>query len=76
MFVGRFFVIVPMLALAGELAAKTTLHASQGTFPTDGPLFVGLLTGVVLIIGGLTFFPALAIGPVVEHLSMQAGLAF
>jgi potassium-transporting ATPase potassium-binding subunit len=76
MFVGRFFVIVPMLAIAGSLAAKTTLHASQGTFPTDGPLFVGLLTGVVLIVGGLTFFPALALGPVVEHLSMQAGLTF
>ena len=76
MFVGRFFVIVPMLAIAGALAAKTTLHASQGTFPTDGPLFVGLLTGVVLIVGGLTFFPALALGPLVEHLSMQAGLVF
>jgi K+-transporting ATPase ATPase A chain len=76
MFVGRFFVIVPMLAIAGALAAKTTLHASQGTFPTDGPLFVGLLTGVVLIVGGLTFFPALALGPIVEHLSMHAGLAF
>lgn len=76
MFVGRFFVIIPMLAIAGSVAAKTTLHASQGTFPTDGPLFVGLLTGVVLIVGGLTFFPALALGPVVEHLSMLAGLAF
>jgi K+-transporting ATPase ATPase A chain len=76
MFVGRFFVIVPMLAIAGSLAAKSTLHASQGTFPTDGLLFVGLLTGVVLIVGGLTFFPALALGPVVEHLSIQAGLAF
>jgi K+-transporting ATPase ATPase A chain len=76
MFVGRFLVIIPMLAIAGALAAKATLHASQGTFPTDGPLFVGLLTGVVLIVGGLTFFPALALGPIVEHLSMQAGLAF
>ncbi|MFO1153596.1 MAG: potassium-transporting ATPase subunit KdpA [Rhodospirillales bacterium] len=76
MFVGRFFVIVPMLAIAGALAAKPTLHASQGTFPTDGALFVGLLTGVVVIVGGLTFFPALALGPVVEHVSMQAGLAF
>jgi K+-transporting ATPase ATPase A chain len=76
MFVGRFFVIIPALAIAGSLAAKTTLHASQGTFPTDGALFVGLLTGVVLIVGGLTFFPALALGPVVEHLSMQAGLTF
>jgi K+-transporting ATPase ATPase A chain len=76
MFVGRFFIIIPMLAIAGALAAKTTLHASQGTFPTDGPLFVGLLTGLVLIVGGLTFFPALALGPIVEHLSMQAGLSF
>lgn len=76
MFVGRFFLIVPMLAIAGSLAAKTTLHASQGTFPTDGPLFVGLLVGVVLIVGGLTFFPALALGPIVEHLSMRAGLSF
>ncbi|MCU0837770.1 MAG: potassium-transporting ATPase subunit KdpA [Rhodospirillales bacterium] len=76
MFVGRFFVIVPMLAIAGSLAAKTMLHASQGTFPTDGPLFVGLLVGIVLIVGGLTFFPALALGPVVEHLSMRAGLTF
>lgn len=76
MFVGRFFVILPMLAIAGALAAKTTLHASHGTFPTDGPLFVGLLTGVVLIVGGLTFFPALALGPVVEHLSLLAGTTF
>ncbi|HYN38332.1 MAG TPA: potassium-transporting ATPase subunit KdpA, partial [Rhodospirillales bacterium] len=76
MFVGRFFLIIPMLAIAGSLARKTTLHASQGTFPTDGPLFVGLLTGVVLIVGGLTFFPALALGPVVEHVSMLAGLSY
>lgn len=76
MFVGRFFVIVPMLAIAGSLAGKTTLHASQGTFPTDGPLFVGLLVGIVLIVGGLTFFPALALGPVAEHLAMAAGRTF
>ena len=76
MFVGRFFVIVPMLAIAGSLAGKTTLHASQGTFPTDGPLFVGLLVGVVLIVGGLTFFPALALGPIAEHLAMTAGRTF
>ena len=76
MFVGRFFVIVPMLAIAGSLAGKTTLHASQGTFPTDGPLFVGLLVGVVLIVGGLTFFPAIALGPVAEHLAMTAGQTF
>ena len=76
MFVGRFFVIVPMLAIAGALAKKTTLHASQGTFPTDKPLFVGLLVGVVLIVGGLTFFPALALGPIAEHLAMTAGKTF
>jgi potassium-transporting ATPase potassium-binding subunit len=76
MFVGRFFVIVPMLAIAGSLAGKTMLHASKGTLPTDGPLFVGLLVGVVLIVGGLTFFPSLALGPVVEHLSMYTGLSF
>jgi K+-transporting ATPase ATPase A chain len=76
MFVGRFFVIVPMLAIAGSLAGKPTLHASQGTFPTDGPLFVGLLVGVVLIVGGLTFFPAIALGPVAEHLAMTAGQTF
>ena len=76
MFIGRFFVIVPMLAVAGSLAEKSTLHASQGTFPTDGPLFAGLLVGVVLIVGGLTFFPALALGPIVEHVSMLAGLSF
>ncbi|MDZ3838219.1 MAG: potassium-transporting ATPase subunit KdpA [Rhodospirillales bacterium] len=76
MFVGRFFVIVPMLAIAGSLAGKTTLHASQGTFPTDGPLFVGLLVGIVLIVGGLTFFPAIALGPVAEHLAMAAGRTF
>lgn len=76
MFIGRFFVIVPMLAIAGSLAGKTTLHASQGTFPTDGPLFVGLLVGIVLIVGGLTFFPALALGPVAEHLAMASGRTF
>jgi K+-transporting ATPase ATPase A chain len=76
MLVGRFFVIVPALAIAGSLAAKTTLPASAGTFPTDGGLFVGLLVGVVLIVGGLTFFPALALGPVVEHLAMIAGQTF
>jgi K+-transporting ATPase ATPase A chain len=76
MFVGRFFIIVPMLAITGSLAGKTTLHASQGTFPTDGLLFVGLLVGVVLVVGGLTFFPALALGPIAEHLAMVAGQTF
>ena len=76
MFVGRFFMIVPAMAIAGSLAAKKTLPASAGTFPTHSPLFVGLLVGVILIIGGLTFFPALALGPIVEHLAMQAGSLF
>ncbi|HET6375327.1 MAG TPA: potassium-transporting ATPase subunit KdpA, partial [Methylocella sp.] len=76
MWIGRFLFIVPMLAVAGSLAGKKTVTASSGTFPTDGVLFVGLLTGVILIIGGLTFFPALALGPIVEHLAMEAGTLF
>ena len=76
MLIGRFFVIVPALAIAGSLAAKKTIPASVGTFPTTGPLFVGLLVGVILIVGGLTFFPALALGPVVEHLAAVAGQSF
>jgi K+-transporting ATPase ATPase A chain len=76
MFVGRFFMIVPAMAIAGSLAAKKTVPASLGTFPTHGGLFVGLLVGVILIIGGLTFFPALALGPIVEQLAMRAGQLF
>ncbi len=76
MFVGRFWMIVPAMAIAGSLAAKKTVAASSGTFPTTGGLFVGLLVGVILIVGGLTFFPALALGPIVEHLAMQAGSVF
>jgi K+-transporting ATPase ATPase A chain len=76
MLVGRFFVIVPMLAIAGSLAAKKAVPASRGTFPTDGPLFVSLLVGLVLIVGGLTFLPALALGPIVEHLAMISGQSF
>jgi K+-transporting ATPase ATPase A chain len=76
MFAGRFLVIVPMLAIAGSLAAKKIVPPSAGTFPTDGGLFVGLLIGVILIIGGLTFFPALALGPIVEHLAMSAGSVY
>lgn len=76
MLLGRFVFIVTMLAVAGSLAAKKTVPASPGTFPTHGPLFVSLLVAVVLIIGGLTFFPALALGPVAEHLSMLAGQTF
>ena len=76
MLVGRFFFIVPMLAVAGSLAGKKTVPASAGTFPTHGGLFVGLVVGVILIVGGLTFFPALALGPVVEHLAMNAGTTY
>jgi K+-transporting ATPase ATPase A chain len=76
MMIGRFFMIVPMLAIAGSLAAKKAVPASRGTFPTDGPLFVSLLVGVVVIVGGLTFLPALALGPIVEHLAMIAGQTF
>jgi len=72
MFVGRFLMIVPMLAVAGSLAAKRIVPASAGTFPTSGPLFVGLTIGVILIVGGLTYFPALSLGPIVEHFAMQA----
>jgi K+-transporting ATPase ATPase A chain len=76
MLVGRFFVKIPVLAIAGSLAAKKTLPASAGTFPTHGGLFIGLLVGVILIVGGLTFFPSLALGPVVEHLAGSAGQTF
>ncbi len=76
MMIGRFFVIVPALAIAGSLAAKKTLPASAGTFPTTGPLFVGLVVGVILIVGGLVFFPALALGPIVEHFAMLAGRTY
>jgi len=76
MLVGRFLMIVPAMAIAGSLAAKKVVPASSGTLPTTGGLFVGLVIGVILIVGGLTFFPALALGPIVEHLAMRAGTAF
>jgi potassium-transporting ATPase potassium-binding subunit len=76
MLFGRYFVIIPMMAVAGSLVEKKTVPASAGTFPTHGPLFVGLLVGVILIIGGLTFFPALALGPVAEHFAMLAKSVF
>jgi K+-transporting ATPase ATPase A chain len=72
MLMGRFLMIVPLLAMAGALAKKTQVPASLGTFPTDTPTFAGLLVGVVLIVGALTYFPGLALGPVVEHFQMQA----
>jgi K+-transporting ATPase ATPase A chain len=76
MLVGRFFVIIPMLAIAGSLAAKKIAPPSAGTFPTDSGLFVGLLVGVIVIVGGLTYFPAVALGPVVEQFAMRAGILF
>jgi K+-transporting ATPase ATPase A chain len=76
MFIGRFLMIVPMLAVAGNLAGKRRVPASAGTFPVTTPLFTALLTSVILIVGALTFVPALSLGPVLEHLMMQAGKAF
>ena len=76
MFIGRFLMIVPMMAIAGSLAAKKIVPASEGTFPTHGGLFVGLLVGVILIVGGLTYFPAVSLGPVTEHFAMNAGTLY
>ena len=76
MFVGRFWMIIPAMAIAGSLVAKKTVPASAGTFPTTGGLFVGLVVGVIVIVGGLTFFPALSLGPIVEHLAMIAKTTF
>ncbi|KIL99350.1 Potassium-transporting ATPase A chain [Paramagnetospirillum magnetotacticum MS-1] len=76
MMIGRFAIMVPVLAMAGALAAKKVVPASAGTFPTHGWLFVALLIGVVLVVGGLTYFPVLALGPVVEHLALSAGTLF
>jgi K+-transporting ATPase ATPase A chain len=76
MLLGRFIVIVPTLAIAGSVAAKKLVPPSSGTFPTHGTLFIGLLIGVVLVVGGLTFFPFITLGPVVEHLSLAAGTSF
>ena len=76
MLIGPYFIIIPMMAIAGSLVGKKVVPASTGTFPTHGGLFVGLLVGVILIVGGLSFFPALALGPIVEHLAMTAGQLF
>jgi len=76
MMLGRFATIVPMMAIAGSLAAKPKLAPSTGTFPTHGLLFVGLLAGVILILGGLQFLPALALGPIAEHFVLAAGRTF
>ncbi len=76
MLIGRFIMVIPLLAVAGSLAQKKLIPPSAGTFPTNRPLFVGLLTGVLLIIGGLTYFPAVALGPVVEQVAMNQGKTF
>jgi K+-transporting ATPase ATPase A chain len=73
---GRFFMIIPIMAIAGSLARKKTAPASAGTFPVTGGLFSGLLVSTILIVGALTFFPALSLGPILEHLLMQAGKVF
>jgi K+-transporting ATPase ATPase A chain len=76
MLAGRFLMIIPVLAIAGSMIGKKVVSVSLGTFPTNGLLFVVLLAGVVFIVGALTFFPALALGPVVEHFLAQAGEVF
>lgn len=76
MLIGRYLFLLPLLAVAGSLAAKKVVPASSGTFPTHGPLFVGLLVGTVILVGALTFFPALALGPIAEQLAMQSGKLF
>jgi potassium-transporting ATPase potassium-binding subunit len=76
MLVGRFWMIIPTMTIAGSLAAKKSIPPSAGTFPTAGGLFIGLLVGVIVIVGGLTFFPALALGPIVEQLAINAGTSF
>ena len=76
MFVGRFAIIVPVLAIAGSLAQKKISPQSSGTFPTNGSVFTILLVSIVLIVGALTFFPVLSLGPIVEHFLMQGGKLF
>jgi K+-transporting ATPase ATPase A chain len=76
MWIGRFLFLIPLLAAAGSLAAKKKIPSTAGTFPTHGPLFVGLLVGTVVIVGALTFFPALSLGPIVEHYLMHGGKLF
>lgn len=76
MWIGRFFMIVPALAIAGSLAAKRYTPETAGSFPTTGPLWIGLLVGIILIVGGLTFLPSLALGPIADHLAMISGQLF
>jgi len=76
MLAGRFLMIIPTLAIAGNLAGKKYVPPSLGTFPVTTPLFTVLLIGVILIVGALTFFPAMSLGPILEHLLMLAGKSF
>ncbi|MBI5120125.1 MAG: potassium-transporting ATPase subunit KdpA [Rhodospirillales bacterium] len=76
MLIGRFAFVIPVLAIAGAMAAKKSAPPSAGTFPTHGMLFIGILVGVVLVVGGLTYFPVLALGPIVEHLALSSGTLF
>jgi len=76
MWFGRFAFIVPVLAIAGSLAKKNRIEVTAGTLPTHGPLFVALLVGTVVLVGALTYVPALALGPIVEHLAMNANTLF
>ena len=76
MIVGRFLTILPALAVAGSLAMKKSIPPSSATFPTAGPLFVGMLAAVVAVVGALTFFPALVLGPVLDHLLLASGRTF
>ena len=76
MLFGRFFMIIPPLAIAGSLSRKKLIPPSLGTFPVTTPLFTALLVGVIVIVGALTFFPALSLGPIVEHFLMQNGQVF
>jgi K+-transporting ATPase ATPase A chain len=76
MLIGRFLIIIPMLAVAGSLARKNAVPATDGTLPTHGPLFIGMLAGTVIIVGALTFFPALSLSPIVEHFLMNSGQLF
>jgi K+-transporting ATPase ATPase A chain len=76
MLAGRFLMIVPVLAIAGILAGKKRVAPGPGTLPTNGPLFAGLLVGVIVVVGALTFFPVLGLGPIVEHFLMQSGKVF
>jgi K+-transporting ATPase ATPase A chain len=76
MLIGRLLMMIPVLALAGNLAQKKSVPPSPGTFPVNNSLFTALLIGVILLLGALTFFPALSLGPILEHLQMHAGKLF